>query len=162
MEQWFLGIWSKPVQGGGTPIYPVLRSSHPVWEEKMCWLSELNGSDKNGDGEEWINTINHGGLCLVNDELFQTFLTMEELIVPQKCTFDTRKEAIIDKVMTDDYVLHLWSFCVPDAEQSISNTLLKKIVELYVKIRGFPFTSSCVELYKQTSKNNSIKEKSTK
>ena len=66
--------------------------------------------------------------------------------------FDTRKEAIIDKVMTDDVVLHLWSLCVPDAEQNISYNLLKKIVELYVKIRGFAFASSCVELYKQANK----------
>jgi len=55
---------------------------------------------------------------------------MEELVREEfcleKCTFDARKEVIIDKVMTNDDVLYLWSFCVPDAEQSISNILLKK------------------------------------
>jgi len=74
----------------------------------VLYLSDLNGSDKNGDGEDWINAINRGGLWQVNDEVFQTFLTMEELVREEmcleKCTFDTRKEAIIDKVMTDDDV----------------------------------------------------------
>jgi len=67
-------------------------------EGKDVYLSDLNGS---GDGEEWINAINCGGLWQVNDEVFQTFLTMGELfreeLCLEKCTFDTRKEAIIDK-----------------------------------------------------------------
>ena len=40
----------------------------------VLYLSDINGSDKNG--EEWINAINHGCLWQVN-EVFQTFLTME-------------------------------------------------------------------------------------
>ena len=72
--------------------------------------SDMNGSDKNGDGEEWINTINRGGLWQVNEEVFQTFLTIEELVREElcldKCTFDARKQQIIEKVTTNDDVLH--------------------------------------------------------
>ena len=32
----------------------------------VLYLSDINGSDKNGDGEEWINAINHGCLWQVN------------------------------------------------------------------------------------------------
>ena len=32
-------------------------------EALVLYLSDINGSDKNGDGEEWINAINHG--CLI-------------------------------------------------------------------------------------------------
>ena len=48
----------------------------------MLCLSDINGSDKNG--EEWINAINHGCLWQVN-EVFQTFLTIEELIWEELC-----------------------------------------------------------------------------
>jgi len=71
----------------------------------------MNGSDKSGDGEDWINAINRGGLWQVNDEVFQTFLTIEELVRKElclgKCTFDTKKDQIIEKVVTNDDVLHL-------------------------------------------------------
>ena len=49
-------------------------------EVLVLYLSDMNGSDKNGDGEEWINAINRGGLWQVNEEVFQTFLTIEEPI----------------------------------------------------------------------------------
>ena len=89
-------------------------------EALVLYLSDMNGSDKNGDGEEWINAINRGGLWQVNKEVFQTFLIIEELVREElcldKCTFDARKQQIIEKVTTNDDVLHQWSFCVPDAE----------------------------------------------
>ena len=68
--------------------------------------------------------INCGGLWPVN-EVFQTFLIIEELIQEdlclEKCTFDA--------------------------------------VELFVNIHGFPFASSCVELYKQANKKTSSKKR---
>jgi len=85
-------------------------------------------------------------------------LVREDLCL-DKCTFDTHKDKIIEKVATNADVLHLWSFCVPDADKSVSHTLLRKVVELYVNIRGFTFSSSCVELYKQATKKTLSKSK---
>ena len=124
-------------------------------EVLVLYLSDMNGSDKNGDGEEWINAINRGGLWQVNEEVFQTFLIIEELVRDElcleKCTFDARKQQIIEKVVTNDDVLHQWSFCVPDAEESISNTLLKKVVEIFVVLHLHHLVSSCTN--KQTKKH---------
>ena len=124
-------------------------------EVLVLYLTDMNGSDKNGDGEEWINALNHGGLWQVNEEVFQTFLTIEELIQEElyleKCTFNARKQQILEKVVTNNDVLYQWSFCVPDAEESISNVLLKKAVELFVNIHSFALASSCIELYKQAN-----------
>ena len=39
----------------------------------VLYLSDMNGSDKSGDGEDWINAINRGGLWQINDDVFQTF-----------------------------------------------------------------------------------------
>ena len=132
-------------------------------EVLVLYLSDMNGSDKNGDGEEWINAINRGGLWQVNDDVFQTFLTIEELIQEElcleKCLFDARKQQLIEKVISNDDVLHQWLFCVSDAEESIANVLLQKVVELFLNIRGFAFASSCVELYKQANKKTLSKKK---
>ena len=129
----------------------------------VLYLGDMNSSDKSGDEEDWINAINCGGLWQINDDVFQTFLTMEELVREDlcldKCTFDTHKDKIIEKVATNADVLHLWSFCVPDADKSVSHTLLRKVVELYVNIRGFAFASSCVALYKQANKKTLSKSK---
>ena len=123
----------------------------------------MNGSDKNGDGEEWINAINRGGLWQVNNDVFQTFLTIEELIREElcleKCLFDARKQQLIEKVISNDDVLHQWSFCVSDAEESIANVLLQKVVELFLNIRSFAFASSYVGLYKQANKKTLSKKK---
>ena len=54
-------------------------------------------------------------------ELFQTFLTIEELVREEPClaksTFDTRKLQIVEKVVTTDNVLYQWqwSICILDA-----------------------------------------------
>ena len=88
---------------------------------------------------------------------------MEKLICEDlcldKCTFDTYKDKIIEKVATNADVLHLWSFCVPDADKCVSHTLSRKVVELYVNIQDFAFASSCVALYKQANKKTLSKSK---
>ena len=145
-------------------LYNHLKTSSVEGKEVLVlYLSNMNGSDKNGDGEEWINAINRGGLWQVNDDVFQTFLTIEELIREElcleKCLFDARKQQLIEKVISNDDVLHQWSFCVSDAEESIANVLLQKVVELFLNIRGFAFASSCVELYKQANKKTLSKKK---
>lgn len=145
-------------------LHDRLKSSNVEGKEVMVlYLSDLNGSDKSGDGEEWINAINRGGLWQVNEEVFQTFMIIEEIVREElcleKCVYETKKAQIIEKVMTNDDVLHQWSFCMSDAGENVSNAILHKVVELYITIRGFAFASSCVELYKQSSKKALSKKK---
>ena len=91
--------------------------------------------------------------------MFETFLTLiQEELCLEKCLFDARKQQLIEKVISND-VLHQWSFCVSDAEESIANVLLQKVVELFLNICGFAFASSCVELDKQANKKTLSKKK---
>ena len=145
-------------------LHDRLKSSNAEGKEVMVlYLSDLNGSDKSGDGEEWINAINRGGLWQVNEDVFQTFMIIEEIVREElcleKCVYETKKAQIIQKVVTNDDVLHQWSFCMSDAGENVSNAILHKVVELYITIRGFAFASSCVELYKQSSKKALSKKK---
>ena len=67
----------------------------------VIYLSDLNGSDRSG---EWINAINRGGLWQVNEEVFQTFMIIEEIVREElcleKCVYETKKAQIIEKVLT--------------------------------------------------------------
>lgn len=145
-------------------LHDSLKSSRVEGKEAMVlYLSDLNGSDRSGDGEEWINTINRGGLWQVNDDVFETFVIIEEIVREElrleKCMYDTKKAQVIEKVVTNEDVLHQWSFCMLDADEHISNAILQRVVELYIRIRGFAFASSCIELYKQSSKKALSKKK---
>ena len=66
---------------------------------------------------------------------------------------DGTKKKIMDKILGDEDLLFQWCFVVRtvvDIEHS--EVLLTKITELYLTIRGNAFASSCLELYKQASK----------
>ena len=56
--------------------------------------------------------------------------------------------------MESDDVLFWWRVLVSECEASaaVGSVMLKKIVDLYVTIRGFAFTSSCLEIYKQSKR----------
>ena len=87
------------------------------------------------------------------------FITMEEIIqsvllkeIADQIDDGTKKK-IMDKILGDEDLLFQWCFVVRtvvDIEHS--EVLLTKITELYLTIRGNAFASSCLELYKQASK----------
>ena len=64
-------------------LHDRLKSSNVGGKEVMViYLSDLNGSDRSG---EWINAINRGGLWQVNEEVFQTFMIIEEIVREELC-----------------------------------------------------------------------------
>ena len=63
-----------------------------------------------------------------------------------------KKGEIVKKVMEDVAVLSSWSLVARDMERKVGDELLKMIVEEWVKIRGFSFAGSWLELYKQRTK----------
>ena len=46
-----------------------------------------------------------------------------------------------------------------EMDNDVTSAVLKQIVKLYVTIRGFVFTTSCLELYKQAHKKTLQKKK---
>ena len=72
------------------------------------------------------------------------------------------KAEFVAKLVTNDDVQFYWSiataaFDVDDTE--VHETVLRKITELYITIRGFAYASAWIEQYKQTQKiNTAVKE----
>lgn len=57
------------------------KSSHPHKKDMVLFIaSELSGDewDESVGTEEWLNSVDHGGLWHVNDTIFTLFYTIEE------------------------------------------------------------------------------------
>ena len=59
------------------------RSAHPLKEEKVCCLLDLNQTEEDTDGsEDWIKTMDRGGLTHIGNMTFGVFQSIE-LVVRQ-------------------------------------------------------------------------------
>ena len=132
----------------------------------MICIMEMNG-DEEGDGgtETWTNLVDRGGLWHMNDQTYRLFVALEYSI-RQRLTMATASKQeegarshLIEAIMACDDVKFQWCLLATEMEDKIASALLTQLVSLYVTIRGFAFVSSCIELYKQTSKKTLQKKK---
>ena len=61
--------------------------------------------------------------------------------------------------MENEELRRQWDTVVTDAVDSIKVEVLRRICELYLTIQGFSFAASCLELYKQWTKQQLQKSK---
>ena len=61
------------------------------------------------------------------------------------------KRSMEDAVMASEDVRFKWWLLSEDFDEDIGGKLLRSIVEFYVQIRGYSFTASFLERYKQSS-----------
>ena len=74
-----------------------------------------------------------------------------------------KREEMVQKVVTSDDVQFYWLITTADFdidESEVHTALLKEIVQLYVTIRGFAYSSFWVEKYKQSTKKSTQRSKS--
>ena len=107
---------------------------------------------------DWTTMVDRGGLLHVSDDGFDVFVAMEEVIrgyyhVNKASDLnDGKKDEIVKNVIKDDGVMCSWSIVAADMNKKVADELIKLIVEEWVKIRGFSFAGSWLELYKQRNK----------
>lgn len=137
-------------------------------EEMVACLMALIKDKKSrtcGNSEEWTVRVNRGGLCRIKEATFNVFLAIEEEL--KEClktlTEILKKDEIIERVTTNDDVEFYWLIATADFEidiREVHQELLRKIVELYVTVRGFSFASAWLEKYKQKTKKSTQRSKS--
>ena len=66
---------------------------------------------------------------------------------------------VVSAVLNNEDVLFHWCMLAAGTDDADATKLLKMMVELYVTIRGFSFATSCVEIYKQSTKKTLQKGK---
>ena len=151
------------------------RSRHPLKEDFIICLTEfcdeaIECTDLSTYSAQWVKEVNRGGPKEVNDMVY--LLCREiELEVRKYFRMDSvrelnsgSKEKIVSAIMVNESVQFQWCLLSVDLQEPGAQQLLKMIAELWVTIRGFSFTKSWLESYKQakgkgTSKSKSLRTK---
>lgn len=117
--------------------------------------------------QEWIRSIDRGGLFHVNDATFLFFCAVEiqtqhHLPSHLRQSTDHRKskESLIQAISSDKDVLSTWNTMAVDiSDENQANELLNLLIEQWITIRGFSLTATWLEQYKKASKQSTKKRK---
>ena len=145
----------------------ITESSLPHKEDMLLLTIALCGDEADEDRgtETWMNEIDRGGLWHISDDTYSVFLILEYQIrchlqvTALKKLDETTKITIIDATLANEDLLFQWALVSANAHDFIGTAVLKKIVTLYITIRGFAFATSCLEIYKQRHRKNVQKSK---
>ena len=145
----------------------LLSSNLPLKEDMILFMSDFTGqeSDETKESEQWINAIDRGGLYHVSDDIFTIFYFMEEecrkhfTTMAAKKLDESSKEKVMGAMLTNEDLQLRWKSLSSTVDDNISVDILKRIVNLYLTVRGFAFTSSIMELYKRKHRKKTQKSK---
>ena len=133
----------------------------------------LSSMDNRGDDSsyyqytlEWIDSVNRGGLFVVNDDSFFLFKSVEAVIqkaLPKHLTKTSQlgtKDDLVKIIMSDDTVRQYWDVVSIDVSDEYAEELLYMMVDMWLTMRGFAITSKWMEEYKEAMSKTVKKSKS--
>ena len=140
------------------------RSAHPNKAEFELCLLDLNDAEiSTDDSEDWVRSIDRGGLKYVSDMTYMVFMSMEQEVRKHlkigKVSQGPQRETIERHIKKNTDVLFYWCIVSAEWEDTTASTLLDMIVTLWVTIRGFSGASGWLEKYKQMNKTTVQKSK---
>ena len=126
-------------------------------------LSQLVQADDEAqdDSQDWIQLIDRGGLCHVNNDTYELFLALEKELC-KHISLDKLSDmtpALRKELTESDPVQFMWYLISADWDDDTSARLLDSIVTDWVKIRGFSLTGAWLEKYKADNKKTAQKSK---
>ena len=142
-------------------------SQHAHKDVLLLCLVDLCDDDENvSDSADWVHAVNRGGLCLVSETTAMLFHEIELLVRKvlsnggklNDITTNLR-DKVKESVLKDENVLFYWCMLTTDIEDDKAKILLTMITDLFITVRGFSFTKSFMELYKQATKKSTQKSK---
>lgn len=119
-------------------------------------LKYLIKEARDTDSEDWVLALDRGGLIHITESFCQLLCSMEYTI-RQHSEFD--KDAILDDILNNSDVLFNWCLASPMDENNEHTQSLIDITEKWITIRGFSFTKSVLEKFKQENKKTTAKSK---
>ena len=111
--------------------------------------------------KEWVEFVDRGGLCRVNNITYELFFTMEKTlrkIVHASCTPCIPADCIKSIICNDD-IQFIWCMISSDWSEGSADALLEMVVHQWTKIRGFLYASAWMERYKCEQQKNVQKTK---
>ena len=140
-----------------------LKSTHPQKGDVQLCLSQLlqTEDEAEDDSQDWIQLIDRGGLCHVNNDVYELFLVMEKEL-HKRISFDklTDMTPELRKELKEcDSVQFIWYLISADWDDNSSSHILDSMIAEWVKIRGFSLAGAWVEQYKAANKKTTQKSK---
>ena len=105
--------------------------------------------------------VNRGGLIFVNDLTIEIFVAMELEIRNhlQACQPVNMLTVVTPAIKSNDDVLFYWSMISAGWNESSRNTLLDMVINMWVCVRGFSYSSAWIEKNKEVQKTTTQKSK---
>ena len=128
-----------------------LRDDFPESELKFLTI------DKNTSTSDWIKMLDRGGLIHITESFCEVLCAMEYVI---RQHVDFNRDKIQGAILDDSDVLFYWCVASPlraDNDEHVKGLI--SIAKKYLTIRGFSFSRSVLEKYKQENKKNTSKSK---
>ena len=129
---------------------------------RLPLLEHLTDAEKRptiDEARQWITSINRGGLTKISNTAFQCFCDIE-VSIRRFLNVSNTRDMNTSAILSDDDLLFDWCFASEFiVDQDITDRCLEKIVNKWFVIRGFSFSNSMMEMYKQESKKGTGKSK---
>ena len=136
------------------------RASAVNEEEIARALTDLEEDQEyDEESKEWISSVDRGGLTYASEMLFNFLCALEEEIGTVVVHRTTNIKCVMSMISENDDAQFIWSSLSSGWIEKISEELYKKIVTLWVTIRGFSICSAWVEEYKKETKKSLQKSK---
>ena len=145
----------------------VTASTHEMRGKLLLCLMDLCDEDEEvSSSADWVHAVDRGGLVRVSESTYMLFERMELLVrsvfntdMVHRMTEGVRKD-LRDTIIADGDVAFHWCMLTVEVEEAEGAVLLGMITDLYITIRGFSFSKSLMEMYKQEAKKRTQKSKS--
>ena len=104
---------------------------------------------------KWMEKIDRGGATILSEPAFAFFCLLEVLTFNiinklQLPGSQINAQLVVENTAKHEDILFRWSMLTVDiADHEDSNTLLKEIIKLWIKMRGHSYASALTETYKQ-------------
>ena len=129
----------------------------------LCLMDLCDEDDDTSGSADWVHAVDRGGLVRVSESIYLLFERME-LIIRTVFNTDTVhtmtegvKKDLQETIMSDADIAFHWSMLTVEVEDVEGAVLLEMIVGLFITIRGFSFSKSLMEMYKQEVKKSTQK-----
>lgn len=143
------------------------RSGQPRKKELLLCLTELNESkeeDHYDESSDWLCIKDRGGLNHITHNLFMLMCAMElevkHHINSTKAQPDSfMKEELKRKLTANDDVGQYWDVLSINWTEEDGKLLLSMIIDHWITVRGFAYTSMWMEKYKNSARKKVQKSK---
>lgn len=150
----------------GGYIIRALKKDNKKSTEILLQLKDLVNDDADtepAESEEWICSIDRGGLIRISDDMYNVLTSIEYVT---RTFYNTSsagredcREKVVGSIIDASEVQFYWSLASSQMDEESKELILEQIVSKWVTIRGFSFTRSILEQYKKEAKKTTQKAK---